>query len=389
MTSGFDTPPSRAGTASLKYDARKTYFGTDDVTPLWVADMDFSAPEAVTNALIARAQHTIYGYTDYPESLYTAMQNWFQLRHHWSIDREAIVMCPGVVPSIYAAITALTAVGEKVIIQPPVYHPFFSAVQDTKRTLVESPLRLENNHYRMDLDHLAQCAAAGAKVLLLCSPHNPVGRVWQETELKALLTVCRRYGMTIISDEIHADLIFPGQQHIPIASLAEDVPIITAASPSKTFNIPGLGLSAIVANDAAHREAIQQVFNHWHVSNTNPFSICGFEAAYRHGEAWLDNLMSYLDETRLAVNAYFESSLPTIKVIASEGTYLLWLDCRNMNMTDAELHRFFIEQAKVAMSPGTLFGETGSGFMRLNIAAPRAVVLTALSSMAAAWQSLS
>lgn len=357
--------------------------------PLWVADMDFSAPEAVTQALVARAQHTIYGYTDYPESLYTAMQAWFHRRHDWNIARESILMCPGVVPSIYAAITALTAVGDKVIIQSPVYHPFFSAVQDTQRTLVDNPLRLDDNHYRMDLEHLAQCAEAGAKVLVLCSPHNPVGRVWQKTELQALLAVARRYGLIIISDEIHADLIFPNQQHIPIATLAEDVPIITAVSPSKTFNIPGLGLSAIVANDAAQREAIQQIFTHWHVSNTNPFSICGFEAAYQHGEAWLDDLMPYLDETRLAIKSYLEKVLPEVTLISSEGTYLLWLDCRAMGLSDTELHRFFIEQAKVAMSPGTLFGKAGSGFMRLNIAAPRKMVLAALASMATAWKTAS
>ena len=384
MTHDFDTPVSRAGTASLKYEGRQTYFGTDDVIPVWVADMDFSVPGAVTTALIERAQHTVYGYTDYPESLYTSMQHWFKTRHDWEIDREHIVMCPGVVPSIYAAITALTEVGDKVIIQPPVYHPFFTAVTDTQRTLVENPLILEGNHYRMDLVHLAQCAEAGAKVLVLCSPHNPVGRVWRRDELAALLAVARRYGLIIISDEIHADLIFPGQNHIPIATLANDVAIMTTVSPSKTFNIPGLGLSALVVNDKAQREAIQQVFNHWHVSNTNPFSICGFEAAYQHGEAWLNDLMVYLDDTRSAVQAYLDEALPEISLIESEGTYLLWLDCRAMNMSDAALHRFFIRQAKVAMSPGTLFGHVGSGFMRLNIAAPRALILTVLKRIRSA-----
>lgn len=385
MTHDFDTPVSRVGTASLKYEGRETYYGTQDVTPVWVADMDFSAPKAVTAALIERAQHTIYGYTDYPESLYTSMQHWFKTRHDWEIDRDSIVMCPGVVPSIYAAITALTEVGDKVIVQPPVYHPFFTAVTDTQRTLVENPLILEDKHYRMDLVHLAQCAEAGAKVLVLCSPHNPVGRVWRRSELESLLVVARRYDLTIISDEIHADLIFPDQTHIPIATLAEDVSIMTTVSPSKTFNIPGLGLSAMVVNDKAQHEAIKQVFSQWHVSNTNPFSICGFEAAYQHGEAWLDDLMVYLDGTRIAVKEYLETSLPEISLVDSEGTYLLWLDCRAMGMTDNVLHRFFIEQAKVAMSPGTLFGQAGSGFMRLNIAAPRALILSVLEDIRSAY----
>ena len=387
MTHDFDTPVSRAGTASLKYEARTHYFGTDDVVPLWVADMDFSAPEAVTSALVERAQHTIYGYTDYPESLYVSMQDWFERRHDWKIARESIVMCPGVVPSIYAAITALTEVGDKVIIQSPVYHPFYTAVKDTQRTLVENRLILENQYYRMDLDHLAECAEAGAKLLVLCSPHNPVGRVWSHTELEALLAVARRYDMTIISDDIHADLIFPDHVHTPIATLADDVAIITAVSPSKTFNIPGLGLSAIVANDKAQRLAIERVFSSWHVSNTNPFSICGFEAAYQHGEAWLDDLMPYLDETRLAVKDYLETTLPEILLVESEGTYLLWLDCRGMGLNNAELHRFFIEQAKVAMSPGTLFGSEGAGFMRLNMAAPRDVIMNVLKAIRSALSS--
>lgn len=390
LTIDFDTPINRAGTASLKYDARTTYFGTDDVVPLWVADMDFSAPEAVTEALVKRASHTIYGYTDYPESLYLSMQNWFKSRHDWEIDRENIVMCPGVVPSLHATITAMTEIGDSVIIQPPVYHPFFSAVEDTGRTLIENPLILEDGRYRMDLEHLAVCAEAGAKMLLLCSPHNPVGRVWERSELEALLAVARRYGLTIISDDIHADLVFPNQTHYPLALLAKDVRVITALSPSKTFNIPGLGLSALIVNNLKQRQAIETVFNQWHVSNMNPFSISGFEAAYSHGEAWLDDLMPYLADSRMAVEVYLEAELPEIKLLKSEGTYLLWLDCRGLAMDDAALHRFLIEQAKVALSPGTLFGEdTGSGFMRLNIAAPRAVVLSALASIAKAWQLLS
>jgi cystathionine beta-lyase len=212
-----------------------------------------------------------------------------------------------------------------------------------------------------------------------------VGRVWRRSELEALLVVARRYDLTIISDEIHADLIFPGQRHTAIATLAGDVSIMTTVSPSKTFNIPGLGLSAMVVNNKAQREAIKHVFSQWHVSNTNPFSICGFEAAYQHGEAWLDDLMVYLDDTRLAVKDYLETSLPEMSLVESEGTYLLWLDCRAMAMSDAELHRFFIEQAKVAMSPGTLFGQAGSGFMRLNIAAPRALILSVLEDIRSAY----
>jgi len=382
LNSPFDMPPSRLGTGSLKYDGRSSRFGSEDVNPLWIADMDFAAPEAVTAALVARAQHGIYGYTEYPESLYQSLQHWFARRHRWSIARESIVICPGVVSSIYTAITALTAPGEQIIIQPPVYSPFFSAVQDTGRSLVENPLLLAHNHYRMDLDHLAQCAEAGARVLLLCSPHNPVGRVWQHQELQALLTIVRRYNMTIIADEIHADLV--QQNHTVLATLDDNISIITAVSPCKSFNMPGLSLSALVVDNPAQRSAITKAYDQSQSSNMNPFSICGFEAAYNGGEDWLEALLVYLQDTQTAVGQYLERHIPQIKLIRSEGAYLLWLDCRALAMKDEALQRFFVGQAKVAMSPGIQYGSGGAGFMRLNIAAPRAQILAALTSIRAA-----
>ncbi len=380
----FDRIIDRSDSSSLKYDARQAYFGSKDVTPLWVADMDFAAPEAVTNALVHRANHPIYGYTLFPDSLFTAMQDWFQHRHNWSINRKSILMCPGVVPSMHAAIEALSEPGDTVIVQPPIYPPFFTAVTETGRKLIENPLKLEQGHYSVDLEQLEQCAASGAKLLLLCSPHNPVGRVWQQQELEDILDIARRYQLTIISDEIHADLIYPGYQHIPLATLADDIAIVTAVAPSKTFNIPGLGLSCLIANDRQHWQAVKQVFDSWHISATNPFSLTAFEAAYRDGESWLDELMAYLDETRRQVTEFVEKNLSTIKVIDSQGTYLLWLDCRQMNLSDDELRLFFINKTKVGMNPGISFGEVGSGFMRMNIAAPRKLILDALQRISQA-----
>lgn len=373
----FDQIVDRTASSSLKYDFRKAYFGTEDVMPLWVADMDFATPEAVTQALQQRASHPVYGYTLYPDSLFTAMQDWFKNRHNWSIDRNAIVMCPGVVPSMHAAIEALSQPGDKVIVQPPIYPPFFSAVTETGRKLVENPLKLEQGTYCIDFEHLEQCAASDAKLLLLCSPHNPVGRVWQQHELEGILDIARKYQLTIVSDEIHADLIYPNYQHIPLATLADDVAIVTAVSPSKTFNIPGLGLSTLVVNDRQHRKLIQKIFDSWHISASNPFSITAFEAAYHGGEMWLDKLMQYLDDTRKQVTTLFESNLPEIKVIDSQGTYLLWLDCRAMGLNGDELKQFFIYKAKVGLNPGISFGEAGRGFMRMNIAAPRKIILEA------------
>lgn len=385
MSIDFDRAISRDGTCSVKHDGRSAYFGTPNVLPLWVADMDFAAPEAVTRALAERAAHPVYGYSFYPDSLYEALTGWLKKRHGWEVQREWIVMAPGVVPSLYATVMACTEPGDSVIVQPPVYFPFFSAVTTNGRRLVQNPLRLEQGRYRLDFEHLEQCAAEGARLLLLCSPHNPVGRVWSKSELSELLRIARRYDLTILSDEIHADLVYPGQAHTALAVLADDTDqIITAVAPSKTFNIPGLGLSCLIAPDPAHRAALRKVFDSWHSGNFNPFSIAAFEAAYRGGEAWLDSLLAYLAGNLDFVGVYLTAHLPGIRLIQPEGTYLLWLDCRELKMSDAELREFFVKMARVGMNPGTVFGCGGSGFMRLNIASPRSVIADALARIAQA-----
>jgi cystathionine beta-lyase len=379
LTIDFDNEIPRAGTNSFKHDGRAAYFGTADVLPLWVADMDFASPEAVSRALQERAAHPIYGYTQYPESAYEALIHWLKKRHGWEVQRDWIVMVPGVVPSLFASVMAFAKEGEGVIVQPPVYFPFFSAVTTNHRRLIENPLRLAGDRYRIDFDDLEQCAADGARLMLFCSPHNPVGRVWSKAELTELLHIACRYDITILADEIHADLVYPGERHIALATLANETDkVITTIAPSKTFNIPGLGLSCVIAPYAAHRRAIKQAFETLHVSNTNPFSIVAFEAAYRGGEAWLDSLLVYLQGNRDFVFDYMAQHLPAIKVIRAEGTYLLWLDCRSLGMSDVKLREFFVREAKVGMNPGTVFGKNGSGFMRLNIASPRHVIAEAL-----------
>lgn len=384
MTFDFDQPIDRSGSHSLKFDARQAYFGRSDVMPMWVADMDFAAPKAVTDALVRRAQHPLYGYTMYPDSLYQSMINWCQRRYNWLVQQSDIMMCPGVVPSLHAAIEALTEPGEKVIVQPPVYFPFFSAVTQTGRELVLNPLTLQQSEYSMDLEHLEHCAKQGAKLLLLCSPHNPVGRVWRQDELNALLDVAERYQITIISDEIHADLIYPDQRHRPLADQTDTVNVLTAIAPSKTFNIPGMGLSTLVVPDKRQRQQINQVFDSWHVSAANPFSISAFEAAYQYGESWLDALMPYLHSTMQWVTDYIEQEIPQISLIPPEGTYLLWLDCHKMGLDNQALRQFFIDEAGVGMNPGYVFGETGSGFMRMNIGTPRQQVEQAMQKIATA-----
>lgn len=379
MSFDWDRTISREDTACVKYDARAGYFGTADVMPLWVADMDFAAPQAVTQALSARAAHPVYGYSFYPESLYTALIDWLQQRHGWAVQREWIVMAPGVVPSLHAAALAFAEPGQGVIAQPPVYTPFFTSVTTTGRQLVLNPLRLAEGRYHIDFEHLEQCAADGARLLFLCSPHNPVGRVWQAQELQEILRIARQYDLVVLSDEIHADLVYPDHHHTVLAALAQHGErVITAMAPSKTFNIPGLGLSCLIVPHAEDRAAMLKVFDSLHLNNCNPFSSAAFEAAYREGAAWLDSLMHYLQESREFVRDYLQAYLPQIKLIQPEGTYLLWLDCRDLNRNDEQLKEFFVRQAKVGMNPGVSFGENGSGFMRLNIGAPRAVVAEAL-----------
>ncbi|MFV8569612.1 MalY/PatB family protein [Marinobacter sp. SBS5] len=385
----FDQPIERENTASVKFDVRKAVFGRDDVIPVWVADMDFAAPEAVTAALKARAEHPVYGYTIFPDSLYQSIMDWFAERHNWRIEKDWILMAPGVVPSLHAACMAYAEPGEGVIIQPPVYPPFFSSVQQSGRTVIENPLvqDAETGQYRMDLQHLEQCAAQpDARILMFCSPHNPVGRVWSEAELKAVLDIARRHQLVVLTDEIHCDLVYPDKPaHTMLARLAgaDDV-LVTAIAPSKSFNMPGLGLSALVIPDSKRRQAMKAVFDSLHLPQCNPFSVAGFEAGYRQGGEWLDHLMAYLQANRDYVLEQVAARWPGIRVAAPEGTYLMWLDCRELGLDDAGLKRFFVKQAGVGLNPGITFGEPGSGFMRLNIGCPRAVLEQVLARVEAA-----
>lgn len=398
MTHRFDQPIVREGSQSLKYDGRAATFGTEEVMPMWVADMDFAVPAAVTEALHARITHPVFGYSLAPDSLYQALIDWLQIKHGWQVQREWIVLTPGVVPSLNLVVAALTSPNDGVIVQPPVYFPFFSAVTGQQLHLLENPLRLTtdpegNSQYQMDMGHLTACAQQ-ARMLLLCSPHNPVGRVWQRSELESILTIAQQHDLIVLSDEIHADLVYAEAQHQPLSRLAMQTEtaeqtalshrVITAVSPSKTFNIPGLGLSALIVPNASHRQAIQTRLNTLGVSVTNPLNMAAFEAAYRGGNDWLLALMPYLQATRDAAMAFIQAELPSIQVIAPQATYLLWLDCRALQLDDTALKRFFIEEAQLGLSPGAMFGHGGEGFMRMNIGTAQANVLEALTRLKAA-----
>ena len=395
LTQSFDQIISREGSQSLKYDGRRQMFGSNDVIPMWVADMDFAVPAAITKALQNRLNHPIFGYSMAPESLYDALINWLLLKHDWPVLREWIVLTPGVVPSLNLVVAALTSENDGVIVQPPVYFPFFSAVTNQNRRLIENPLLFEDNslgnlQYKIDFDQLDSCAK-DAKLLLLCSPHNPVGRVWQQDELLQLLAIAKKHDLIILADEIHADLVYKNATHQSISRLAmkseqshfliDKHPIITAVSPSKTFNIPGLGLSALIVPNETHRQAIESHLAKMGVSTTNPFNLIAFEAAYRQGGDWLNALLAYLQNSVNAAIAFIQTNLPQINVIRPQGTYLLWLDCSKLNLTDEALNRFFIEEAKLGLSPGAMFGNGGSGFMRMNIGTTKANVMAALNRL--------
>lgn len=378
----FDQVIPRTGTHSSKLENLKFYLGSDDVLPLTVADMDFAAPPAVTAALMERAQHPIYGYTVYPESLYEALMAWIKKRYGWEIQREWIVLSPGIVPALFASVMAYTKPEQAVIIQPPVYQPFFHAVETHQRKLVLNPLRLTEGRYEIDFDHLEQCAS-NARLLLFCSPQNPTGRVFTADELERVLAIAERHDLIIFSDEIHADLLYPNHHHTPMGKLNTER-VITGFAPSKTFNIPGLNLSALIIPNTQHRAALQQVFDSLHVGAANPFSIAAFEAAYRHGEDWLTQLLDYLNDSKNYAADFLETQVPGIKLIEPEGTFLLWLDCRDLGLDDAALKDLFVHKAKCGMVPGPVFGEAGRGFVRLNIAVPGLVLVLAMEQIKAA-----
>lgn len=394
MEFDFDKPIKREDTAAVKFDGREAYFGTNDVIPMWVADMDFAAPACVTDALAQRVAHPVFGYTLYPDSPYQSLIDWFQRRFHWQIEREWILMAPGVVPSLHACCLAFAEQGEGVIVQPPVYFPFFSAVKNTQRQLVLNPLQCIDGRYEINFEQLEN-QARNARLLMLCTPHNPVGRVWTKAELLRILHIAKTHNLTVLSDDIHADLVYPGNTHTMLGSLDSEFGefvcnnVITAVAPSKTFNIPGLGLSSLIIPNPSHRKAVRDVFDLLHVSNSNPFSIAAFEAAYNGGDQWLDALLQYLEANKHVVRNFLARHLPQIKLIEPQGTYLLWLDCSELKLTDVQLQKFFVEECKIGMNPGVVFGEEGTGFMRMNIGTRRAEIEKALIAIKDACSALS
>lgn len=376
MKYDFDRVIDRRATDSIKWSRNEKMFGSTDVISAWIADMDFEAPPAVIEALRARAAHGIYGYPIRPPDYYAPLVNWMQKRHRWNIEIGWLTHTPGVIPGLTFAIHAFTQPGDKIIIQPPVYPPFFAVVKNNGRQLVSNPLKFADGKYRMDLENLEKQIDARTKLLILCSPHNPVGRVWTREELTQLGELCLRRNILIVSDEIHCDLILRGHQHTPLASLSDELAqnTITCVAPSKTFNIPGLYTAAAIIPNARLRAQFNTVRENLGLEGTNIFGLAGFHAAYRDGAEWLDQLLEYLQGNVEFLQNYFKNSIPRIPFIVPEGTYLAWLDARGLGLDEAGLRKWMRERARVAMNEGHTFGEEGRGFLRLNFGCPRATL---------------
>ncbi len=373
---GFDRIIDRRGTHSYKYDAPEKVFGTTDVLPVWVADMDFAVPPAVTEAIRRRAEHPVYGYTFRPESYYESIVRWIKKRHRWHIEKEWIQFSPGVVPALNLIVQGFTEPGDGVILQSPVYHPFFYAINLNRRTLVNNPLvQRGDGSYTMDFDDLKK-KARQAKLLLLSSPHNPVGRSWSEAELRQLGEICMENDLLIVSDEIHGDLTLPGHRHTPLASLSEEIAArtFTCMAPSKTFNLAGLSTSSVIIPDPELRQRYDDLMESLHIKGGNLFGITASEAAYNHGEEWLDAMLQYVQGNVDYVRAFLQEHLPEIRLTPIEATYLLWLDFRHTGLKNEEVHDFLVHRARVGGNDGAMYGPGGEGFERINVACPRSIV---------------
>lgn len=377
MKYDFDKTIDRRATNSYKWDS-----ATEGVLPMWVADMDFRTAPAIIDALQKRVAHGIFGYTRVPDAYYDAVTSWFSRRHGWDIDREWIIYTSGVVPAVSAVIKALTVPGDKVIVQTPVYNCFFSSIRNNGCEIVSNPLRRTADTYEMDFDALERCAAdPRAKVMLLCNPHNPAGRVWTPDELTRLGNICLRNGVTVVSDEIHCELVYQGFKYTPFASLSDAFlhRSVTCVSPSKAFNIAGLQIANIVAFDNDLRSRIDKAININEVCDVNPFGVAATIAAYNEGEEWLNQLVDYLHGNYEAMVEFCQRELPEFPITRLEGTYLVWMDCSSLGMPSDALEHALLDDARLWLNAGTMYGAEGEGYMRWNIACPRSVMLDGLN----------
>jgi cysteine-S-conjugate beta-lyase len=380
IVSPFDKVVDRTGTESLKWVYPRKVLKVADAIPMWVADMDFEAPPAVVEAITRRAEHGVFGYPLVPPSFFAAAIDWLKRRHGWEVRKDWMVTTPGIVPALNYCVRAFSRPGDPVIIQTPVYHPFYYAIENNGRRVVRSPLRFDGRRHTMDLDDLRTKIDAPGRMLILCSPHNPVGRVWEREELEALGRIAIERDLVVIADEIHHDLVYRGHRHHVLASLSPELAqqTVTCIAPSKTFNIPGLSTAAVIASNPDLLKAFEDEKERAGFELGQVFGIVGFEAAYRAGGPWLDELLPYLEANIDLLETFLAERVPKITLIRPEGTYLALLDCRALGLEPQSLEEFFLKKAGVYFSDGRMFGAELEGFVRINFACPRSVLREAL-----------
>lgn len=387
MKYNFDKIIDRKNSESLKWGIIKRAFDDQTIIPLWVADMDFEVPQEVKMALIKRAKHPIYGYPYRVDEYYESLIYWYSKNYELKIEKTNIFYSPGVVPAIYLSILAFTKPSDKIIVQTPVYYPFFQAVENTGRTLIINKLKIENGKYTIDFDNLYKVAKDDIKALIFCSPHNPVGRVWDKEELEKLVGFCIEKNILIISDEIHSDLILEDKKHIPTVNInekAKDI-VVTLTAPNKTFNIAGLTSGNVIIFNEELGKKFQKTVDAHGLGVSNVFSIPAQIAAYKFGEDWLNQLKTYLKGNYNYIKKRL-GNMPKIRLFPLEATYLAWLDCRNMNLSDDELFTFFTKEAKILLNEGRQFGPGGEGFARLNFATSRKILQIAMDRLEKAYK---
>ncbi len=391
MSTNFNDVIDRRNTNSLKYDFAIERGKPEDILPLWVADMDFQAPAQVLNAIHQAVSHGIFGYSEVKKDYFDVIHDWFYKHFNWDTEENWLIKTPGVVYAIAQAIRALTVEGDGVLIQQPVYYPFQETIILNNRKLVVNSLVYHNGEYSIDFNDFEQkIITEQVKLFILCNPHNPVGRVWSKEELIRLGDICIKHNVIIISDEIHCDFTYPGFHHTVFASIREDFAdrTITCTAPSKTFNLAGLQVSNVFIKNDSLRHKLSNEITKSGYSQLNVLGLIACKAAYQYGEPWLKELKSYLLENLNYVRHYFAKKLPMIKLIEPQGTYLIWLDCRALNLTKKEMEDLFVNKAKLWLDPGHIFGKDGEGFERINIACPREILIKALDQLKAAVSSL-
>lgn len=384
----FDRLIDRTGKATYKWDQSEKLFGRSDILPLWVADMDFEPPQEVIDAIVARAQEGVYGYTIRTDRYYEAVSGWLARRHQWQVDKEWITSSPGVVPALSMMVLCFTEPGDGVILQSPVYYPFYDVIRMNDRQVVDNPLLLQDGKYEIDFDLLEQQAAAGAKMLLLCTPHNPGGRVWTREELTRVGDICVKHGVIVVADEIHHDLVLSGHKHYPFASLKPEFSDIslTCVATSKTFNLAGLQAATVIIPNDSLRRKFNALLKTLSIHMESFFGETAVVSAYNNGDQWVDELLDYIEGNLNFLIDYVEQHIPQVKVMRPEGTYMAWLDCRAISEDPADLKKLMFEEAGVAFSEGSVFGKQGAGYLRVNLATQRSIVEQALARFAVAVQ---